>query len=78
MESIVAIPHFFLLELLRLVLCTSSKVLKWVPLLDLDLHRFGLLIFQIEYSLVLDMWFDRSSIDSFMMVPPFIQAYRLQ
>ncbi len=73
-----AIPHICLLELLQLVLCTSSKVLKWVPLPGLDLHKFGLLIFQLEYSLLLDMWLDYSLIDSFLMAQPFVQAYKLQ
>ncbi len=78
MESMVAIPHICLLELLQLVLCTPFEVLKWVPLPGFDLHRFGLLVFQREYSFVLDMWLDHSLIDSFLMAQPFVQAYRLQ
>jgi hypothetical protein len=77
-ELVVAIPQIYLHELLQLLLCKTSKVLKWVPLRDLDLHRFGLFIFQLEYSLVPDMWLDHSPIDSLLRVQTLIQIYRLQ
>jgi hypothetical protein len=48
-----AIPQICLLESLWLVLCTPFEVFKWVLLPNLDLHTFGLLVFQLEYSLVL-------------------------
>jgi hypothetical protein len=60
MEYAMAIPEIYLLELLRPMLCTPFEVLKWVLLFGLDLHIFGLFIFQLEYSLVPDKWFDHS------------------
>ncbi len=78
MESAVAIPQICLLELLRSMLCKTSKVLKLVLLLGLDLDRSGLLIFQLEYSLVPYMWFDHSLIDSLLKVQTLVQTYKLQ
>jgi hypothetical protein len=64
-----------LLELLWLVSCTFSQVLKWVLLPSLDLHRFGLPIFQLEYSLIHDVSLGHSPIYSFfLMAQPLVQA----
>jgi hypothetical protein len=49
----VAIPQICLFESLWLVLCTPFEVFKWILLPNLDLHRFGLFVFQLEYSLIL-------------------------
>jgi hypothetical protein len=78
MELAMAIPQICFLELLQLMLCKTFKVLKWKLLPNLDLHRFGLFIFQLEYSLVPDMWLDHSPIDSLLRAQNFIQVYKLQ